>query len=88
MKTKTRLTITLSQDILTKVDALIDGHSVRSRSHSIESLIRQSLNSSIQTAVVLAGGKRSKSSLPALKKIQNRYVLSIMIEQLKKFGIW
>lgn len=87
MKTKTRLTITLSQDLLSRVDSLIDGHTIRSRSHSIENLVRQSLLASVGTAVILAGGDRKNQEIPSLKKIGNRYVLSIMIDQLKIFGI-
>lgn len=87
MKTKTRLTITLSQDLLSKVDSLIDSHTVRNRSQAIENLVRQGLNPDISTAVILAGGSKEKRGLSSLKKINNRYVLSIMIDRLKKFGI-
>ncbi len=87
MKTKTRLTITLSQDLLTKVDSLIDGYSVRNRSHAIEGLVRQSLSADVKLAVILAGGTRKDSDVPSLKKINKRYIFSIMIDQLKMFGI-
>lgn len=86
MTTKTRLTITLSRDLLRKVDSLIDGHTIRNRSHSIESLVKKSLSSQITTAVVLAGGKYS-NGVPALKKINNRSLLSITLEHLKNFGV-
>ncbi len=87
MKTKTRLTITLSQDLLTKVDSLINDHTVRNRSQAIESLVRQGLSSEIESAVILAGGKKNNNNTPSLKKINDRYALSIMIDQLKMFGI-
>lgn len=87
MKTKTRLTITLSQNLLNKVDALVDGHNIRSRSHAIENLVGKSLGKNVITAVVLAGKKRPKDQIPSLKKIDGRFVLSIMIERLKMFGI-
>jgi NDP-sugar pyrophosphorylase family protein len=87
MKTKTRLTITLSQDLLAKVDSLIDGHSARNRSHAIEGLVRKSLSVEIESAVILAGGNRENGDTPSLKKINKRYVLSIMIDQLKMFGV-
>ncbi len=68
MKTKTRLTITLSQDLLTKVDSLINDHTVRNRSQAIESLVRQGLSSEIESAVILAGGKKNNNNTPSLKK--------------------
>lgn len=87
MKTKSRLTITLSQDLLVKVDALIDGHTIRNRSHAIESLVKQGLSSQVSTAIILAGGKHVKGSVPALKKINNRPLLAITLEHLKSHGI-
>lgn len=52
-----RLTITLRKDILKKVDQLIDGTSIRNRSHAIETLISRSMMPKIDTALILAGGK-------------------------------
>lgn len=88
MKTKSRLTITLSQDLLVKVDALIDGHTIRNRSHAIESLVKQGLSSQVRTAVILAGGQSSgKKQIPGLKQINDRPLLSITFEHLKHYGI-
>lgn len=87
MKTKTRLTITLSHDLLVKVDALIDGHTIRNRSHAIESLVKQGLSSQVHTAVILAGGKHSNGEIPGLKKINNRPLLAVTLEHLKNFGV-
>lgn len=87
MKTKSRLTITLSQDLLRKVDALIDGHTVRNRSHAIESLVKNGLSSQVSTAVILAGGKHKNSEIPGLKKINNRPLLALTLEHLKNYGI-
>jgi len=87
MKTKTRLTITLSQELLNKVDALVDGYAVRNRSHAIENLVRAGVGNKISIAVLLAGGTRKDDITPSLKKINDRYILSLVIDQLKKFGI-
>lgn len=87
MKTKSRLTITLSQDILKKVDALIDGHTIRNRSHAIESLVKQGLSTQVSTAVILAGGKHVDGTIPALKKINNRPLLAMTLEHLKNYGV-
>ncbi|PIR58701.1 MAG: hypothetical protein COU69_04285 [Candidatus Pacebacteria bacterium CG10_big_fil_rev_8_21_14_0_10_56_10] len=53
---KTRLTISLSNTTLRKVDQAIDGQQLRNRSHAIESLLERSLKPQISTAVILAGG--------------------------------
>ena len=87
MKTKSRLTITLSQDLLRKVDALIDGHTVRNRSHAIETLVKNGLSSQVSTALILAGGKHTDSQVPGLKKINNRPLLAFTLEHLKSYGI-
>ncbi len=87
MKTKSRLTITLSQDLLVKVDALIDGHTIRNRSHAIESLVKQGLSTQVNTAVILAGGKHKNGEIPGLKKINNRPLLALTLEHLKKYGV-
>lgn len=87
MKTKTRLTITLSHDLLDKVDRLIDGNTIRNRSHAIESLVRQGVSTQLMSAVILAGGKTPSGEIPSLKKINNRFVLALTLEHLKSFGI-
>lgn len=86
MKTKSRLTITLSQDLLQKVDALIDGHTIRNRSHAIESLVKQGLTSQVHTAVILAGGSY-ENEIPGLKLVNNRPLLAHTLEHLKKYGV-
>lgn len=82
---KTRLTITLSQDLLKSVDATIDEHLVRNRSQAIEHLLLQSLGKKVTTAVILAG---DQSPTPrCLKKIGDRHLLSILIDHLKAHDV-
>lgn len=83
---KQRLTITLSESILKKVDKYIDGVQIRNRSHAIESLLENSFSPSIDTAVILAGGRKA-THIPALKKIGERTVLAITFEKLRDCGI-
>jgi NDP-sugar pyrophosphorylase family protein len=59
---KQRLTITLSRSTLNKIDKMIDGKTIRSRSHAIDSLLQQALQPKITTAVILAGGQKQKNS--------------------------
>lgn len=84
---KSRLTITLPKDILKKVDRTIDGKDIRNRSHAIEHLIRKSLSPSLKAAIILAGGKSTRKTPPALISIDGQQLLFIMINHLKKFGV-
>lgn len=88
MVSKARLTITLPQDLLSSVDQLVDGKSIRNRSHAIESLIRQGISPSVTTAVILAGSKSIKPSRlsPSLKKIDKQYLLTLQLKLLQKYG--
>lgn len=82
---KSRLTITLSQDLLKNVDATIDEHLIRNRSQAIEHLLVQSLGKKVSTAVILAG---DTSPTPrCLKKIGDRHLLSVLIDHLKLHDI-
>lgn len=86
MRSKSRLTITLPRELLTRVDQLVDGKNIRNRSHGIETLIRSSLKPTVTTAVIIAGGKTNKQ-VSALKKIDGRYLLNITLDNLKKHNI-
>lgn len=86
MRQRTRLTITLPSETITRIDHLIDGVDVRNRSHAVERLINQALDPVVNTAVILAGGKSTRQKSP-LKPIGDKYLLSIMLDQLKRYGI-
>jgi len=81
---KSRLTITLTKDVLERVDRIIDGKDLRNRSHAIEHLIRKSLTPTINRAVILAGGKNKEGTPPLLSLINDKPLLFIIIEHLKK----
>ena len=84
---KSRLTITLSKDILSKVDKTIDGKKVRNRSHAIERLVSKSLKQKITTAVILAGTKKEKGKFPSLIKIEGKSLICMMADHLVSHGI-
>ncbi|HCM81789.1 MAG: hypothetical protein UV63_C0004G0027 [Microgenomates group bacterium GW2011_GWC1_43_11] len=84
---KTRLTITLSRDIVQKIDQLIDGQNIRNRSHAIEYLTHQSLVPAVRTAVVLTGGPSTGKSCPSLEPIDRQPLVTILIQHLKSYGI-
>lgn len=86
---KKRLTITLSENTLRKVDQHIDGHKLRNRSHAIEYLLEQKLQPSISTAVILAGGKHdnTKDEFRPLQLLDNKPLILHTLEHLVTFGI-
>ena len=87
MRTKTRLTITLAQDLLQRIDSLINGVNIKNRSHAIETLVKRSLSPSVHTAIILAGGTLSGKNNPALAKIGGSTLLAYTLTMLKKHRI-
>lgn len=84
---KTRLTITLSSSTLAQVDQLIDKKTIRNRSHAIEHLLEQSLQPTISTAILLAGGKEKAKAVKPLIMLNNKPLILYTIENLRKYGI-
>lgn len=87
-----RLTITLRSDLLKKLDRMVDGNTIRNRSHAIESVLTNQLKSSILSCAVMLGGgegiefegkKISKLLLP----INGKTIIEYNIEVLKSYGI-
>lgn len=87
MRTKTRLTITLAEDLVAQIDTLINGTTIKNRSHAIETLVKQSLTPTINTAIILAGGKHSGQANPLLTKIGGTTLLSYTLSMLKKHHV-
>jgi UDP-N-acetylglucosamine pyrophosphorylase len=85
---RSRITITLETNLLTKIDRLIDKKKIRNRSHAIEYIVTQYTQSSVNKAIILAGGQGTqlrpytyelpKSMLP----VGGKPILEL-IEQLK-----
>src|SRR3972149_11199378 len=84
---KSRLTITLSEEILKRVDRLIDGKDIRNRSHAIEHLVRLNLSPYVRTAIILAGGKTDRKAPPPLTKINGQFLIWVTLEHLKKYKV-
>ncbi|MCA9371993.1 NTP transferase domain-containing protein [Candidatus Woesebacteria bacterium] len=90
---RSRITITLDNTLLKKVDRLIDKEIIRNRSHAIEYIISQHTQAQIHKAVILAGGHGThlrpytyeipKSLLP----ISGKPLLEHTILELKKNNI-
>lgn len=88
-----RLTITMRKDILKKVDSLVDGSTIRNRSHAIETLITRAITPKVDTCIILAGGEGIKLrpltyELPkSLIPIGGKPLVEYTVEMLKKAEI-
>jgi len=85
---KSRVTITLEESILQKIDDYIDGQTIRNRSHAIEFLLDQHFSPQVTTAIILAGGIDStESDFRSLILMDNKPLIVHIVEHLQKFGI-
>ncbi|MBI3190241.1 NTP transferase domain-containing protein [archaeon] len=89
-----RVTITIKNDILKKLDKMIDGKNTRNRSHAVENLILRGMSKTdLDTVVIMAGGDGARLrpityEIPkALIPVGGRPVLEHQINMLKKFDI-
>lgn len=88
---KSRLTITLDNQVLHKLDKFVDGKTIRNRSHAIEFILSKSLIPQGTKVVILAGGQGinmrpftyeiPKSLIP----VHGRPLLEYTIENLAKY---
>src|SRR3989344_186802 len=88
-----RITITLREDLLHRVDGFIGKGNIRNRSHAIEYLLEKASAPTIGTTLILAGGRGSqmkplteKTPKPLLS-IRKKPLLEHQIELLKRYNI-
>lgn len=84
---RSRITITVNKTLLDQIDALIDGETIRNRSHAIEYLLTQLLQTKVKKAVILAGGIKHEKNHSFLLPIQEKPALEHLIANLKLNGI-
>jgi len=89
-----RVTITIRPDLLKRVDRMVDGNSVKNRSHAVEQLITRGLTKTeLDTAVIMAGGDGARLrpityEIPKpLIPIKGRPVLGHQLNMLKGYDI-
>ncbi len=87
-----RITVTLRDDILRRLDNTIDKKRIRNRSHAIEEiLINQFEKNFVRQAIILAGGTgtniEGKLTSSVLKKVNDEFLLIKNIKLLKKIGV-
>lgn len=90
--TRQRLSITLDDQLLRKIDKRIDGHKIRNRSHAIENILNEKLQSKIlKKAIVLGGGQgiefKGKTISKLLLPVGGKTLIEKNIEILKEHGI-
>lgn len=74
-----RITISIQNDLLKRIDRKIDGTQIRNRSHAIEHFINESLGlADIENVVILGGGKGALKLVP---------IIDQSIKDLVEFGV-
>lgn len=86
-RVKTRLTITLSESTLRKVDQHIDGQKLRNRSHAIEYILEQYLQPQVPAAIILAGGDKNAEQFRPLIDLDGKPLLLHTLAHLQDHGV-
>lgn len=91
---RTRVTITLKEDLLKNIDKLVDGTNIKNRSHAFEFLLGKNfLCQRLNKAVILAGGEgvlldgSDKKISRILVPYQGKMFIEHVFEWLAKYGI-
>lgn len=87
-----RITITIRNDVINKIDTIIDGETVRNRSNAIETIVLKHFKHHIlNKAVILAGGQgvklNNKTIAKVLLPLGKTTLLEKNLETLKLFGV-
>ncbi len=81
--------MTISPEVLGRLDSIVDGNVIRSRSEAIETIMSQYLEAN-KTAVFLGGGDLESllinDQLKPLLKIKGKCLIEYNVEMLKKAG--
>ncbi len=87
-----RITITIRDDVLKKVDTIIDGRSIKNRSNAIETVLLEKFkNKIIQKAVILGAYRgvkiKGKTVSEILIPVGEKTLIEHNIEKLKSIGV-
>ncbi len=88
---KTRVSLSIDEEVLKKVDGLVDGLFVRSRSDAVERILKEYV-ASMKNAVILAGGDpkameiKEEGAIRPLVKIGNKTLIEDTILKAKEAG--
>ncbi len=91
---KERLTVTIDEEIINRVDESIDGHNVKNRSHAFEVLLNKALKPKLpKKAVILCGGQGTRLrpltyEIPkALIPVHGKTLTEHLFDLFKKYGV-
>ncbi len=85
---KERVTLTIDEDLLRRIDGRVDGNAVKNRSHAIELLLRKAFRGTTPTtAAILAGGKGGRGTPEALADVKGAPMIQHNIDLCVRFGI-
>ena len=91
---KERVTLTVDEDLLRRIDSRVDGETVKNRSHAVELLLRKALQgTSPAFAVILAGGKGARlrpltdATPKSLIDINGKPIVQYNIDLCLRYGI-
>lgn len=91
---KKRVSITVDNRLLREVDEMVDGASVKSRSHAMEILLRRAMNQEqVTQALILAGGKGTRLrpltyELPKpLFPLAGKPIMEHLLNRLRNAGV-
>ena len=94
MRNRSRITITLKEDLLKNIDSIVDGTEIKNRSHAIEFLLSKNFkDQKIKKAVILAGGGGVvlKGKIKPVSRIlidcKGKMFIEHVFDWLKKQGI-
>ncbi len=66
---RSRITITLKQQLVEDLDRLVDGEKIRNRSHAIEYIVDRFFQPIIKKAVIMAGGRGTEISTAVIESL-------------------
>lgn len=94
MSQKLRISLTLNEDIVNKIDSITDGYEMKNRSDAIEKILNAYFNKQkLKQAIILCGGRGNKHAnqtqdIPeSMTLVQNTPILEHIILHLKNEGI-
>jgi len=80
---RSKIAITLKEDILKRLDRAIDGETIRNRSHAIEYFLNQALLAKVEKAFIIAGHK----DFSCATLFEGKPVVERQIELLRAHGV-
>ncbi|MEK7542320.1 MAG: nucleotidyltransferase family protein [Patescibacteria group bacterium] len=80
---RSKIAITVREDILKRLDRAINGETIRNRSHAIEYFLNQALGAKVEKALIIAGHKDFSCTTP----FEGKSVVEHQMELLKTHGV-